>query len=272
MSTNDCRLALLLTAATLAPLLDLRAAILTNVPMQGTMVMPVVKHDATQGRLAVTIDPAVPQLTPLLVSNPEDHFDQADPWFSSLDPGAEGLAFSRRYGFVMDAASDPLPNGTAIAIRKSASSAGLEIFRYRSSVPKVWEPIFGTAGSSDTFDWDGMMFHPCVTAPSGTNNHWARFEAFLTESDSGRALPETTTGEFELHWTNRLDGRPRLAIAPKVAITVPAASGWALESADHLRAADWLLVTNAPVLLDGVPTVVLDAKDVTRFYRMRRSP
>jgi hypothetical protein len=85
----------------------------------------------------------VPQLTPLLVSNPGDSFDPADPWFGALDPSAQGKAFSRCYGFVMDAMADPLPAGTQIWIRKLSGSAGLSAYRYQETAPRALQPIFG---------------------------------------------------------------------------------------------------------------------------------
>jgi hypothetical protein len=270
---KTCSVLLLVASLFVAAMLTpAKAAVLSNVPMQGTMVMPQVKYDAAAGRLRVAVDPAIPQLTPLLVSNPDDHFDSGDPWFPYLDPRGEGLAFSRRYGFVMDGASDPLPGGTAMAIRKSSGSLALEFFRYRSSVPKVWEPIFGTAGCSDTFIWDGMMFHPCVTAPAGTNTYSASFEVFLMDTLSGQELPGTSTGAFELRWTDVPDGRPVLEIGWKVTIAFPSTAGWALEFSDQLRPATWATVTNAPVTLDGGSAVVIDAKGAAKFYRMRRLP
>ena len=99
--------------------------------------MPMIKFDAASARLRVTLDPTVPELTPLLVSNPGDGFDPADPWYDLLDPKRQGLAFSRRYGFVMDATTDPLPDGARIWLRKLSSSDGLKIYRYRSSTPKA---------------------------------------------------------------------------------------------------------------------------------------
>eukprot|EP00825_Cyclidium_porcatum_P046150 TRINITY_DN7191_c0_g1_i1.p4 TRINITY_DN7191_c0_g1~~TRINITY_DN7191_c0_g1_i1.p4 ORF type:complete len:171 (+),score=17.50 TRINITY_DN7191_c0_g1_i1:565-1077(+) len=140
-------------------------ATLSSVPMQGSMVMPMISYSAAEGALRVAVDPAVPQLTPLLASNPLDRFDPADPWYDLLDPTRQGLAFSRRYGFVMNTATDPLPSGTAIWIRKQAGSPELGAYRYRSSAPKAWEPIFGTAGSSNALFWNTMMFHPGITAP-----------------------------------------------------------------------------------------------------------
>jgi prepilin-type processing-associated H-X9-DG protein len=102
-----------------------RGAILTSVPMQGSMVMPELSYYAADGALYVTMDPAIPQLTPLLASHPGDSFDPADPWFDALDPSRQGLAFSRRYGFVMGPATDQLPAGTGIWIRKLSGSAQL---------------------------------------------------------------------------------------------------------------------------------------------------
>jgi hypothetical protein len=94
------------------------AAILTNVPMQGGMVMPALSYNAAEGVLHVEVDPTIPQLVPLLASNPGDSFNPADPWYEALDPSQQGLASSRRYGFVMAAVTDLLPDGTSIAIRK----------------------------------------------------------------------------------------------------------------------------------------------------------
>lgn len=252
--------------------MSVKGAVLPTVPMQGAMVMPMIRYDAAGGRLHVMVDPATPQLTPLLVSNPADSFDPADPWYEGLDPRAQGLAFSRRYGFVMNTETDPLPSGTAILLRKLSSTPELGLYRYRSTSPKSWSPIFGTSGSPDALIWDGMMFHPGVTAPAGTNGHSASFEAVLVDQASGADLPGTSTGPFELKWTNIPDGRPTLAVAYKVTIACPAGNEWVLESADALNASSWSTVTNAPVQLDGQSTVVLEASAGKKFYRMRRTP
>jgi hypothetical protein len=101
-----------------------RAATLSSVPMQGGMVMPMVSYHSSDGMMHVMMPATVPQLTPLMVSNPGDSFDSADPWFGALDPSAQGKAFSRRYGFVMDANTELLPAGTQIWIRKLSGSPG----------------------------------------------------------------------------------------------------------------------------------------------------
>ena len=246
------------------------AATLTNVPMQGGMVMPMVSYHASDGTLHVNLDPTVPQLPPLLASNPGDGFDPADPGYGGLDPSQQGLAFSRRYGFVMDTMTDPIPVGTAIWIRKLSSSPGLGVYRYRSTAPKAWEPIFGTAGVTNALSWNGMMFHPGITAQAGTGTYTATFEAFLLDTTTGQPIAGANSGSFELNWTTLPDGRPILSLAPKVLIAWPGSTtNYVLEAASDLSGAPWQPVTNTPVLLDGQPTVVLDPGEARKYFRMR---
>jgi hypothetical protein len=250
------------------------AATLTAVPMQGGMVMPMLAYRADPGRLQITLPTEVPQLTPLLISNPSDNFYAADPWYDALDPGREGRAFSRRFGFVMDTATDPLPEGAGIVIRKLSGSPQLGFYRaHAMSLPHLWLPLFATEGSTDTFAWSGSMFHPCVTAPPGTNSYSATFEAFLVDATTGVAIPGSGTGPFELEWTSVPDGRPALQLAQRWVIAWPAdAANWTLESADTAGSATWTPVTNAPVTLSGQPAVVLDGSASNKFFRLRRTP
>ncbi len=269
---NLCALGTVIVGMTLP--MPAPAALLTSVPMQGSMVMPALSYSAAEGVLSVTVDPTIPQLTPLLVSNPQDRFDPAEPWYDALDPSRQGLAFSRRYGFVMSTDTDPLPAATGIWIRKLSGSAQLGFYRaHAMSLPHRWEPIFGTAGTTNVFSWSGTMFHPCVTAPPGTNAYSATFEAFLVNTNTGLALPGSSTGPFALNWTSVPDGRPDLTIAPKIVIAWPAtATNWVLECADLLPCSNWTRVTNAPVMLDGQPAVILDANGGKRFFRMSVGP
>lgn len=249
------------------------AAVLTSVPMQGGMVMPMIAYHAEHGHLHVMMPSEVPQLTPLLVSHPGDQFDPADPWFDALDPSRQGLSFSRRYGFVMDANTDPLPPNTAIWLRKISASPELSFYRYSGSAPKLWQPIFGTAGTTNALYWDGMMFHPAVTAPPGTNALSATFEAYLVDTQSGAEIPGSSTGPFVLHFTNVSDGRPALDIAPRMIVFYPLdATNWVLEGTDTLPNGTWTDVTNAPVMLEGRAAVVIESGDPRRFFRMRLAP
>ncbi|MRR10417.1 hypothetical protein EG831_10165 [bacterium] len=249
------------------------AAVLTNVPMQGSMVMPMLRYHAGTGALTVTVDPAVPALTPLLVSHPGDRFDPADPWYDCLDPSCQGQAFSRRYGFVMDTSTDPLPAGVAIWLRKLDSTAGLDVYRYRGMGTKVWEPIFGTAGSTNALRWDGLMFHPAFTAAALEGTHRATFDAFLMDETSGQPLPGGNTGPFVFNFTVISDGRPALKIRPSVTVSwALSATNYVLESAATLPSASWTTVTNTPVVLEGENAVVLDPGKAAEYLRLRQLP
>jgi hypothetical protein len=265
------KLALACAVTTLTASLTTHAGTLTTVPMQGGMAMPMVSYNATMGSLHVMMPADIPILTPLLVSNPDDSFDPADPWFDSLDPSRQSLAFSRRYGFVMNAVTDPLPANTAIWIRKNSSSPELEFYRYAGSEPKLWEPIFGTAQSPNALFWNGMMFHPGVAAPAGTNSYSAMFELYLVDTTTGLEIPGTTSGPLEFNWTSLPDGRPQLEVGRRFIVSWPAdATGYILEWADSAASNTWTEVTDEPVMLNGKTTVVLGQEHAGRFYRMRQ--
>jgi len=249
-------------------------AILTSVPMQGGMVMPMVSYSTADGHMHVTSPLETPTLLPLLVSNPGDSFDPADPWFNTLDPSAQGASFSRRYGFVMDANTELLPANTQIWIRKLSGSPELKLYRYRATDPKAWEPIFGTEGVTNALYWNGMMFHPGVAAAPGTNNLSAVFEIYLLDTVSGAELQNSSSGPLELNWTNEPDGRPELQLNQRMVIDWPVdtSTNWVLECAASANAADWTTVTNTPVLVDGKPSVVLEGSAAQEYFRMRFIP
>ncbi len=250
------------------------AATLTSVPMQGGMVMPMVSYNANTARIEVMMAATVPQLTPLLVSHPADSFNPTDPWFDSVDPSRQGAAFSRRYGFVMDAMTDPLPAHTQMWIRKLSGAPELKAYRYKETAPKAWEAIFGTDGVTNALFWNGMMFHPAFTAPPGTNNLTATFEVYLLDTTTGLEVPNTSSGPLVFNWTNVSDGRPSLNLAQRIVVSWPSTTttNWVLESAATAAATTWTTVTNAPVTVDGVPSVVLPGSATQQYYRMRYLP
>lgn len=262
-----------LAAALLSSAVPVTAAIITNVPMQGMMAMPEVSYSTVDSRLHVAMPPDVPQLTPLLISNPADTFDPSLPWYNSLDPYRQGLSFSRRYGFVMDTVTDPLPAGTAIWLRRLSGSPELQYYRYSATAPITWQPIFGTAGSSNALFWNKMMFHPVIAAPPGTNALSATFEAYLVNTNDGSEVAGSASGPLVFDFTNISDGRPVLGAGLRFAVAWPAGmTGYVLECASSLTATNWTVVTNAPITLDGRPAVLMDMDGAGQFYRMRPSP
>jgi hypothetical protein len=247
------------------------AATLDAVPMQGGMVMPMFSYSATDGRMHVVIDSVIPTLTPLLASNPSDSFESTDPWYDLLDPARQGQSFSRRYGFVMDSMTDPLPEGFEMWIRKLSGTAGLAAYRYSNGEPKIFEPIFGTAGSTNAIRWNGMMFHPVFSAPPGTNEHSATFEAYLVNSATASEVPNSGTGPILFNWSNVPDGRPTLEIGQRIVIFQPLdVAGYQLEGAESLSQGPWTSVTNAPVDIEGRSAVVLPAEETRKYFRMKQ--
>jgi hypothetical protein len=173
----------------------------------------------------------------------------------------------------MDTMTDLLPPNTSILIRKLGGPPELEFYRYSGSAPQAWEPIFGTAGTPDSLRWNGLMFHPGVAAPPGTHDFTATFELLLADDETGVEIAGSSSGPLVLDWTNVPDGRPTLDIALKLVVAWPATtSGYRLESADTVHAAEWTIVTNPPVLINNQSAVVLAPEAATRFYRMRLEP
>lgn len=248
------------------------AATLTQVPMQGTMLMPSVSYSNSDSRVHVTMPAEVPQLTPLMASNPADGFNEADPWFQTVDPSREGQSFSRRYGFNMGT-SDPLPANTAFWIRKLSASPELSFYRYNGSAPKAWEPIFGTAGAPADRYWNTVMFHPAVTAPPGTNSLTATFELFLMDTNLSQEVANSSSGPLVFNFANVCDGRPSIDMGLVFAFRWSTnATNWVVESANSLTATNWTTTTNLPTVFDGSATVIMGTGEAGRFYRLRRAP
>lgn len=253
--------------------LAVQATTLTNVPMQGGMVMPMISYNAMMGHLMVMMPTNVPDLIPLLVSNPADNFAPADPWYQDLDPSKEGQSFSRRYGFVMDVMSDPLPANTAIWIRKLSGSPEVSAFRYSGNPPQAWEPVFGTAGTSNALYWNGMMFHPAFSAPPGTSTYTATFEAYLVNTLTTQEVAGSSSSTMLFKWNNVDDGRPDLDVGIKFAVVWPTnITNYVVEYAPSMSATNWTTVTNVPAVVDGQNAVYLGTEQAGQFFRMRKSP
>ena len=175
---------------------------------------------------------------------------------------------------MMDSMSDPLPANTQMWIRKLAGPADLKIYNYSGSAPKMFAPVFGTDGSTNAIYWNGMMWHPVVAAPPGTNSYAATFEVFLVDTTTGLEVANSSSGPLTFNWTNVSDGRPSLNLAQKIAVAWPSATttNWVLESAATANATTWTSVTNAPVTVDGQPSVILDQNAAQQFFRMRFVP
>lgn len=260
---------------------DVPAAVLTAVPRQGGMLMPEVWYHADTDSVTVDLADAtniVAQLTPLLISNPNDRFAPDDPWYDNLDPSRQGLAFSRRYGFDMHVMTDYLPLDRELWIRCLTASPGVSFYDYNDFIlPKSWNPIFGTAGTSNATSWSGIMWHFGVTASPGTNTYAATFEIFVRDISTGAEVPGSSTGPFILPWTCVPDERPELRIATAttnhVVLTWPTnAAYWFLVSASDLSSAIWITNTALVTTNDAEITAVISNSTPQQFFRLQHLP
>jgi hypothetical protein len=256
------------------------AVVLSTVPRQGGMLMPEVYYHADSDSVTVDLSAIsiTAQLTPLLVSNPNDSFNPADPWFEGLDPSRQGLAFSRRYGFDMDPMTDYLPGNRVLWIRRLASSPELSFYDYNDFVsPKTWSPIFGTAGTDNAVYWSGVMWHIGVTAPPGTNSFSAAFEIYVVNADTGEEVAGSSSGAFVLNWTDVSDGRPALTIAPTasnqftVSWPTPAVN-WDLLTATNLTSTNWIACANAVQTQGANSFITFSNAPARQFFRLERNP
>ncbi len=269
--------------AVVALALSVDAAVLGLIPRQGSMLMPKVYYHADTDSVTVDLSAIgiIAQLTPLLVSNPNDSFDPADPWFKYLDPSRQGLAFSRRYGFDMDVMTDYLPWNRALWIRNLGSSPELSFYDYNDFVGALtWNPILGTEGTSHAVCWNLVMWHIGVTAvpalPGKTNFYSATVEVYVVNTDTGKEVPNSSSGPFLLRWTDVPDGRPALTISPGatngVVLSWPASAvNWSLVSSTNLNSTNWIAVTNAVEFLGSRAAVPLNSLATRQFLRLRRN-
>jgi hypothetical protein len=195
MKLSLLKLLSVLTTVLSVPAFTCRAATLTMVPMQGTMVHVGLEYfEAPTPHLETHITNTSPVLIPLSVSDPTSHFEPGAAWYRDLDPDARALAFSRRYGFVRG--GDLLPEGQTIWIRQLSATPGLEAYTYRMN-QAAFAPMFGTAGSSDVLEWDERMFHPCYAAPPELRDCTATYEAFVVDA---LGQPVGLSTQFTLSW------------------------------------------------------------------------
>jgi hypothetical protein len=116
-----------------------------------------------------------------------------------------------------------------------------------------------------------------AAATSGATNVSGSFA--LTAGDytimiGGNDIANKTSGTAALAYgiSATLSVAPlTISITPKVFVAWPAVTSttnWVLQSAASINAANWTTVTNAPVIVDGQPGVVLDNSATQQFFRL----
>jgi hypothetical protein len=178
----------------------------------------------------------------------------------------------------MDALTDLLPGNRQLWIRKLDSTPGISFYDYNDNFsPLTWNPIWGTEGTTNAVYWSGLMWHFGAAAAPGTNEFSATFEVFVLDTDSGREVPNSSSGPLLLTWTEVPDGRPVLTITTEIdnqfSVSWPApVADWILLTTTNLNAANWVAATNA-VQTQGTNSFVTFTNTATQqFFRLERSP
>ena len=160
---------------------------------EGAMKHVLIAFDGTN--VGIEVDHLVnPEPTPLPMVNYGDlHTAPAD----VLD----GKFISSQYGFLADGFIS-LPQDTAIWVEMTSATAGLEIYEGGMRMMRAnhtYAPLFGTAGSDTSWQWDGMMHHPWVAA-TDAGVYDATFTAYLGDAMTGAPMSGFGTGSVTLDW------------------------------------------------------------------------
>jgi hypothetical protein len=100
------------------------------------------------------------------------------------------------------------------------------------------------------------------------------YTIFIGGNDIANKTSGTALSPYGISATISVSPAPVLSIAKKVFVAWPSgtATNWVLQAASSPNANDWSSVTNAPVVLDGQPGVVLDSGASQQFFRFLYLP
>jgi len=112
----------------------------------------------------------------------------------------EGKAYGDQYGWLADGFVDP-GFGNGISIQLVSATAGLETYEGGRRMMKAthsYDPIFGTAGSSDVWSWGGAMTHNWYAAVEN-GVYSATYRVFVSDAD-GHAVGGFSDAQITLNF------------------------------------------------------------------------
>jgi hypothetical protein len=132
-----------------------------------------------------------------------------------------GLGYNAQFGWLANGFIS-LPPSSGIFVRTMSNSGYLDVYDQDS-----FDPIFGTDGSSDVWQWDGTMTHNWY-ATELRGPHHARYEVFVGDL-LGNPLDGFTSGfvDLQFEFGQDLSGRVR-PNGSGVVSTVPTPGPFAL--------------------------------------------
>lgn len=183
---------------------------------------------------------------------------------------------------VMQPGGDPANWGTWPAIFDQTRATGGEHYQgMRVRINNV--TLVTTNGWNPTNTWgnrlcaltDGAgrflsLRHPRYSLGAAPTNQFDAIGIFNQESGSG----SQGTNGYELFVQQVLphNPAPELAIGLNVTISWPTTTGtYQLESRNQVDAGEWTPVTNAPVIIDGMNTVILPPSNPQQVFQLRKT-
>ncbi|MDP0497806.1 MAG: PEP-CTERM sorting domain-containing protein [Verrucomicrobiota bacterium JB024] len=177
--------------------LTAQATQLDTVGQTMPMIHVYVGYNAYTDTFEVHTDSAIPEMQPLSTFAPGDSFNPADPWYGTLDPSQEGLAWTRRYGFAQE--GDLLPEGLYYWVDLDVTTAGLEAYIVRTD-PDLFTPVFGTDGTGTTWLFNGTMTHPVYATTPSVASYAVTGSVYIGDVN-GLANPGYASQSFTLNFT-----------------------------------------------------------------------
>jgi hypothetical protein len=168
-------------------------------------------YDYVANQMRATLDTS--QATPKLLALPPGYAFDSSSNYAVLN----GKAYNYQYAWNPGGLFTN-PPGAAIWIECTATSPGLETYdgpgNKMLTVPRSYEPIFGTAGSPDKWKWYGAMAHNTYAILNPTNTTaWAQYHIYFGDSLSGSRDGFERYGDatVTLTWTVDL---PKIFVTP----------------------------------------------------------
>lgn len=133
----------------------------------------------------------------------------------------------------------------------------------------------------DFLHLSSLHYQGSAAAPGGATNVTGSFvlptgdyTIFIGGNDLANKTSGTALVAHGLAATLTVTSTPALSIAQKVFVAWPpgTAANWVLQSAPSLNGPTWTGVTNATVIVDGQPGVVLDNNAAQQFFRWHYVP
>jgi len=214
-------------------------------------------------------------------------FDPAQP-YAVLN----STAYSRLWGWYDDINDDfyatyaPQLHGTNyVWIEKIGGSPECKTYFINEDVTgdpgSPYTPLLGTDGSSTKWRWDGFMDHNANAVDLKCLNQSNQLFTATYHLYIGDANGNTNANFGDTTTTWRWKG-PAVAVMPTLGMAwtnSQIAVSWAttvtnltLVSVASLAETNWITVTNPPVLLKGMATVIVDPSSDQNFFRLQLNP